>query len=107
MVLFEKCCCFFRLTTGGVILGWIGAFESLLMVIMSIFGITRIDNIITNMNVTTHNLTLSYFNETSNETGTVTSHIHVHLTDEEIEVAKIGELRVISLSNRMIENIFL
>lgn len=107
MVLFEKCCCFFRLTTGGVILGWIGAFESLLMVIMSIFGITRIDNIITNMNVTTHNLTLSYFNETSNETGTVTSHIHVHLTDEEIEVAKIGEFCVISLRNLMIGNIFL
>lgn len=90
MVLFDKCCCFFRLTTGGVILGWIGAIESFAMIAFSIFGLTRVETIIQNMNATTHNLTFTYMNESTNETGSFTSHIRVHLTDEEIEIAKIG-----------------
>jgi hypothetical protein len=90
MVLFDKCCCFFGLTTGGVILGWIGAIESFAMIIFSIFGLTKVETIIQNMNATTHNLTFTYLNESTNETGSFTSHIRVHLTDEEIEIAKIG-----------------
>ncbi|KAG5677518.1 hypothetical protein PVAND_007273 [Polypedilum vanderplanki] len=45
MVLFNKCCCFFRLTTGGMILGWIGAIESLLVVILTTIGLTHVPQI--------------------------------------------------------------
>ena len=65
MVLFDKCCCFFRLTTGGVILGWIGAIESLLMVILSLFGLTSVDYIIHSLNATSHELHMVDWNNTA------------------------------------------
>ena len=43
MVLLNKCCCFFQLSTGGVILGWIGAVSSLLRVVFTTVGLSDSD----------------------------------------------------------------
>lgn len=64
MVLFEKCCCFFRLTTGGMILGWMGAIESIFVMVLSIFGLANVEAIMNHL----RNETESYRAETVNET---------------------------------------
>lgn len=65
MVLLEKCCCFFRLTTGGMILGWLGAVESLFVMVLSIFGLVNVEVIMNHL----RNETESYIAQGSNETG--------------------------------------
>lgn len=65
MVLFEKCCCFFRLTTGGMILGWLGAVESLFVVVLSIFGLANVEVIMNHL----RNETETYTTQGLNETG--------------------------------------
>ena len=64
MVLFEKCCCFFRLTTGGMILGWIGAVESLVVIILSIFGLINVEVIMNHIRNETESFTAQNVNET-------------------------------------------
>lgn len=65
MVLFEKCCCFFRLTTGGLILGWLGAAESLFVVVLSIFGLANVEVIMNHL----RNETETYKSQSLNETS--------------------------------------
>lgn len=64
MVLIEKCCCFFRLTTGGMILGWLGAVESLVVIILSIFGLVKVDMIMEHLRNETESFTAQSINET-------------------------------------------
>lgn len=104
MVLFDKCCCFFRLTTGGVILGWIGAIESLLMVILSLFGLTSVDYIIHSLNATSQELHMVDWNNTaalvvgsSNATDRMEQKdlpivkMTTQLDDAEMEAIRVGE----------------
>jgi hypothetical protein len=64
MVLFEKCCCFFRLTTGGMILGWLGAVESLFVMILSILGLANVEVIMNHLRNETESYTAQSINET-------------------------------------------
>jgi len=64
MVLLEKCCCFFRLTTGGMILGWLGAVESLVVIILSVFGLVKVDMIMEHLRNETESFTAQSINET-------------------------------------------
>jgi hypothetical protein len=64
MVLFEKCCCFFRLTTGGMILGWLGAVESLFVMALSIIGLVNVENIMNHLRNETESYTAQSINET-------------------------------------------
>lgn len=64
MVLFEKCCCFFRLTTGGMILGWLGAVESLVVIILSIFGLVNVEVIMNHLRNETESFSAQSINET-------------------------------------------
>lgn len=64
MVLIEKCCCFFRLTTGGLILGWLGAFESLFVIVLSIFGLANVEVIMNHLRNETESFTAQSVNET-------------------------------------------
>lgn len=64
MVLIEKCCCFFRLTTGGMILGWVGAFESLFVMVLSIFGLANVEVIMNHLRNETESFTAQSINET-------------------------------------------
>lgn len=63
MVLFDKCCCFFRLTTGGMILGWLGAIESLFVIVISIFGLANVEVIMNHLRNETESHVMSV-NET-------------------------------------------
>lgn len=65
MVLLEKCCCFFRLTIGGLILGVLGAFESLFVIVLSIVGIANVEVIMNHLRNETESYTAqSNTNET-------------------------------------------
>jgi len=64
MVLLEKCCCFFRLTTGGMILGWLGAVESLVVMILSIFGLINVEAIMNHLRNETESFSAQNINET-------------------------------------------
>lgn len=64
MVLIEKCCCFFRLTTGGMILGWLGAVESLFVIVLSIFGLANVEVIMNHLRNETETYTAQAVNET-------------------------------------------
>lgn len=46
MVLLNKCCFCAQLQTGGVILGWLGIISSVFSIIMSIFGLTFMEEVI-------------------------------------------------------------
>lgn len=64
MVLIDKCCCFFRLTTGGMILGWLGAVESLFVIVISIFGLANVEVIMNHLRNETETYALQNLNET-------------------------------------------
>ncbi|CRL06832.1 CLUMA_CG019510, isoform A [Clunio marinus] len=64
MVLFDKCCCFFRLTTGGMILGWLGVADSLLVIVLSIFGLANVDTIMNHIKNETESFTAQSINDT-------------------------------------------
>jgi hypothetical protein len=64
MVLFEKCCCFFRLATGGMILGWLGALESLFVIVLSIFGLANVEAIMVHLRNETESYTAEQLNDT-------------------------------------------
>lgn len=46
MVFLNKCCCWFNLTTGGVILGWLGVLDSLFCLAVTSIGLFDVDEIV-------------------------------------------------------------
>lgn len=88
MVLFDKCCCFFRLTTGGMILGWVGAAESLFVMILSIFGLVNVEAIMNHL----RNETESYSAQTINETHpSIFRRNHGEMTAEDAMIIERGK----------------
>ena len=91
MVLFEKCCCFFRLTTGGMILGWLGAVESLFVMVLSIFGLCNVENIMNHLRNET--MVSSFTPESFNETHlSIFRRNHGEMTVEDAKIIERGEL---------------
>lgn len=91
MVLLEKCCCFFRLTTGGMILGWLGAVESLFVIVLSIIGLANVEVIMNHLrNETEINTSHGY-----NETYLVNfRRHHGEMTAEDAMIIERGKFRV-------------
>ncbi|XP_059614461.1 uncharacterized protein LOC132260405 [Phlebotomus argentipes] len=46
MPILRKCCCCFSLKTGGVILGWIGAVSSFLVLVITLIAMCNVDTIV-------------------------------------------------------------
>lgn len=64
MVLLNKCCCFFGLVKGGLILGWLGAVESFFVIILSIVGLSNVETIMNHLRNETEVYTAHAINET-------------------------------------------
>lgn len=97
MVLLEKCCCFFRLTTGGMILGWLGAVESLFVIVLSILGLSNVEVIMNHLRNETESYRLA--------TGVNETHLsifrrnHGEMTIEDATLIERGEAIQIMVKN--------
>ncbi|CAO1329395.1 unnamed protein product [Diamesa hyperborea] len=93
MPLFEKCCCFFRLTTGGLILGWLGAVESVVMLFLTIFGMVNVEGLMKQLRNETSSPVLHSIDITNSSEGTAVFKIQTkisEMTDDEYDVIKNG-----------------
>lgn len=101
MVLFDKCCCFFRLTTGGLILGYLGAFESLFVIVLSIFGLANVEQIMNHL----RNETESYSAEAVNETHmSIFRRNHGEMSAEDAMIIERGKVMRCSASVTIIHS---
>lgn len=94
MPLLEKCCCFFRLTTGGLILGWLGAVESVVMLFLTIFGMVNVEGLMKQLRNETSTPVLHSIDITNSSEGTAVFKIQTkisEMTDEEYDVIKNGK----------------
>lgn len=95
MVLLEKCCCFFRLTTGGMILGWLGAVESLFVIVLSIFGLSNVEVIMNHLRNETESYSLA---KSVNETNlSIFRRNHGEMTVEDATLIERGDVDLFRL----------
>lgn len=98
MPLFDRCCCFFRLTTGGLILGWLGAVESVVMLFLTIFGMVNVEALMKQLRNETSSPVLHSIDITNTSEGTAVFKIQTkisEMTDEEYDVIKNGKNNLI------------
>lgn len=91
MVLLEKCCCFFRLTTGGMILGWLGAVESLFVIVLSIFGLSNVEVIMNHL----RNETETYTRNVNETHLSIFRRNHGEMTAEDAMIIERGKQIII------------
>lgn len=88
MVLLNKCCCFFGLTKGGLILGWLGAVESFFVIILSIMGLCNVETIMNHL----RNETEAYSAQAINETHiSVFRRHHGEMSIEDMQMIERGK----------------
>lgn len=103
MPILNKCCCCISLPTGGIILGVLGAINSLLGIILPILALIHIDSIFDTIQENQNN-NLNGPGVTGREVFNMTDDDHDPPTKEQIEVARL--LLKIILVVIVIVNIF-
>lgn len=107
MPLLERCCCFFRLTTGGLILGWLGAVESVVMLFLTIFGMVNVEGLMKQLRNETSSPVIHSIDITNSSEGTAVFKIQTkisEMSDEENEVIKNGKNNLFHMFENVINN---
>lgn len=102
MIILDKCCCFFRLTTGGLILGWLGVGESIFVIFLTILGLSNVDKIMTHLRNETESYTAHINATDGNETSISIFRQHRELTPEDAAIIERGNFIITA---RIIQNI--